>query len=197
MTPTTGFTTDWFSANIPSWQQWLSGLAGRPGLRALEVGSWEGRSATWLLEHVLTDPSSHLTCIDLWQTGNVLERFAANMAPWLEAGRLTMVRDSSYAALPRLEHGAFDIVYVDASHTSHSVLEDAVLAWRLLKPGGIMIFDDYLGGNTASADESVHQGVVAFCHCYGSFLSVIGSGYQLAIRKRSEVVTMSPSSVGA
>ncbi len=37
----------------------------------------------------------------------------------------------------------FDVVYVDASHMAGDVLSDAVLAWKLLAPGGIMIFDDY------------------------------------------------------
>ena len=37
----------------------------------------------------------------------------------------------------------FDLIYIDASHYAPDVLSDAVLAFKLLKPGGILIFDDY------------------------------------------------------
>ena len=32
---------------------------------------------------------------------------------------------------------------MDGSHHARDVLQDAVLAWGLLRPGGYMIFDDY------------------------------------------------------
>jgi predicted O-methyltransferase YrrM len=38
----------------------------------------------------------------------------------------------------------FDLIYVDGSHTAPDVLSDAVLAFQLLRVGGVMIFDDYL-----------------------------------------------------
>ena len=37
----------------------------------------------------------------------------------------------------------FDIIYIDGNHEPEYVLEDAVLSFRKLKPGGIIIFDDY------------------------------------------------------
>lgn len=37
----------------------------------------------------------------------------------------------------------FDLVYIDGSHMRVDVLVDAVLAWPLLQPGGLMVFDDY------------------------------------------------------
>jgi hypothetical protein len=37
-----------------------------------------------------------------------------------------------------------DFIYVDGSHQAADVLSDAVLAWKLLKEGGVLIFDDYL-----------------------------------------------------
>ena len=40
--------------------------------------------------------------------------------------------------------GSFDLVYVDGSHLAADVLQDAVLSFRLLRSGGLLIFDDYL-----------------------------------------------------
>ena len=39
--------------------------------------------------------------------------------------------------------GLFDLVYIDGSHSAKDVLLDSLLAWRLLRPGGAMIWDDY------------------------------------------------------
>ena len=38
---------------------------GRPGLRYLEVGVFEGRSLLWMIDQVLTHPSSQATGIDI------------------------------------------------------------------------------------------------------------------------------------
>jgi hypothetical protein len=54
------FTVDWFSHNVPRWTEQLGAFAGRPDLRFLEIGSFEGRSAVWLLEHVLTHETARL-----------------------------------------------------------------------------------------------------------------------------------------
>lgn len=37
----------------------------------------------------------------------------------------------------------FDLVYIDGSHLRLDVLSDASMAWRLLREGGVMVFDDY------------------------------------------------------
>jgi predicted O-methyltransferase YrrM len=39
---------------------------------------------------------------------------------------------------------SFDFIYVDGSHQAADVLADSVLAFQLLRIGGVMIFDDYL-----------------------------------------------------
>ena len=37
--------------------------------------------------------------------------------------------------------GETQVVYIDGSHAARDVIADAVLAWALLRPGGILIFD--------------------------------------------------------
>lgn len=63
------FTQDWFSHNIPIWQQHLSRFVGQAGLKVLEIGSWEGRSTCWLIYHILTHTSARITCIDTFAGG--------------------------------------------------------------------------------------------------------------------------------
>ena len=37
----------------------------------------------------------------------------------------------------------YDFIYIDGDHRADEVYKDATLAWRCLKPNGIMAFDDY------------------------------------------------------
>ncbi|MEM8994811.1 MAG: class I SAM-dependent methyltransferase [Acidobacteriota bacterium] len=140
---------DWFSDHIELFAEQLAGDVGKPRLRYVEIGSFEGRSAVWLLENVLTHPTSRLHCIDPWQypRKEIEERFDANVALALARSghveRLTKHRALSVDILPTLEAGSIDAVYVDGSHTAWDTLTDLVLSWRLLRVGGLMICDDY------------------------------------------------------
>jgi hypothetical protein len=49
------------------------------------------------------------------------------------AGRVTKLKGLSVEVLPTLAGRSFDVVYIDGSHDKADCLEDAILAWRLLK----------------------------------------------------------------
>jgi predicted O-methyltransferase YrrM len=74
---------------------------------------------------------------------NVRQRFHANVQA---AGvEVRVLRGTSLEQLPPLvaDGETFDLIYIDGSHAALDVMTDAVLCWRLLAPGGLMIFDDY------------------------------------------------------
>jgi Methyltransferase domain len=50
----------------------------------------------------------------------------------------------SQQTLPAVPDRLFDMIYVDAQHTFNEVKADAILAERKLKPGGILVFNDYV-----------------------------------------------------
>lgn len=139
------FSENWFEHNIPHWEQWLGAFRGNPGLRALEIGSFEGRSTLWLCENILTADDSRIDCVDLFANdpvyGDYHARFRANTAS--HAHRITEHAGYSFDALRRVE-GEFDIVYVDGWHSAFGAMADGVMTWPLLKVGGVMIFDDYM-----------------------------------------------------
>lgn len=139
------YSTDWFEGQISNWRRWMAPFAARPGIRALEIGSFEGRSAVWMLENVLTGDGSRIDCIDLFEPteafGDYHQRFQANTASWRD--RVTEYRGRSYDMLKRV-HGPYDIVYIDGWHSAFGALADGVMTWPMLRVGGVMIFDDYL-----------------------------------------------------
>jgi len=58
------YQVDWFTPQLPLWEKYLIPLKGLSNLSFLEIGSFEGRSAVWLLENILTDEASRIVCID-------------------------------------------------------------------------------------------------------------------------------------
>ncbi len=64
------FTQDWFSQNIPAWQRVIHGL-GLQARKVLEVGSYEGRSSTWIVENVVGPQIGHMFCIDSWDATGI------------------------------------------------------------------------------------------------------------------------------
>jgi predicted O-methyltransferase YrrM len=143
------FTRDWFTRNIPIWEPILRQLEGR-GARILELGSFEGLSACFLLWRL---PDAHLTCVDNFlgppeyaAYGTLVpeRRFDANVALVDDTRVRKLVGDTGRVLFDLVtEAQEFDFVYVDAGHRALEVMVDACLAWQLLAPGGVMIFDDY------------------------------------------------------
>lgn len=139
------FSENWFEHNIPHWERWLGDFRGRSGLRALEIGSFEGRSTLWLCENILTSDDCRIDCLDLFAAdpvyGDYHARFRANTAA--HAHKIREFPGPSFDGLRKVD-GRYDIVYIDGWHSAFGAMADGVMSWPLLKVGGVMIFDDYL-----------------------------------------------------
>lgn len=174
------FTSDWHSLHIPVWETHLAEFDGRP-VRCLEIGSHEGRSAVWIAQHLLSHPEATLTCIDTWPDADAERRFDANIA---ETGRGTQVRKLKVDSWPGLltQSTGFDIIYIDGSHEGRDVLTDAILAFRLLRSGGLLIFDDY-ENVPPSAWQPPRPAIDAFLLLWGDRLAVVHRAAQVIVRK--------------
>lgn len=186
------FSTDWFSHRIPQWEQYIKpALAGKK-CRWLELGSYEGRSAIWTLDNILTHAESSIDCVDIWM-GQYEKNFDGNMK-----GR-SKVRKYKKNCLEFLANTLdsfqffgnrciYDAVYVDADHQAKAALTEACLAWELLKPGGFMIFDDYPWEHPVT-DPQRHRklgpkkGIDAFLECWQYELTLLHKGWQVIVQK--------------
>lgn len=115
----------------------------------VEVGSYEGSSAWWIMQNLLRSSQSRLYCIDLWgeEDGEArYQRFLKNIAEIPQAERIEVIRDWSHLALRRLvDRGVqADLLYIDGGHQAPTVLRDLVTGFDLVKVGGLVICDDYL-----------------------------------------------------
>ena len=190
------FTKDFFSNNIARWQEILGPWSGKPHLKFLEIGVLEGRATCWLLTNILTHSTSRIVCMDTFegsmehQVGkprsvdrldSLQERFLRNISPFKSKVKVQMGRSQELLRKHRLY--SFDFVYVDGSHRSCDVLEDAILAFRLLKAGGILIFDDYDWDLYVGTLNNPRAGIDSFLEIFADQYSVISKGYQVALRK--------------
>jgi len=115
-------------------------FAGKDNLKFMEIGALEGRTSTWLLDNVLTGKDCYLTCVDIDPTDNLKH----NLNYHKDKARIVESFSSEWLYEELVGGGGtYDFVYVDGDHNASGVLEDAVLAWRALKVGGVMFLDDY------------------------------------------------------
>ena len=59
------YTGDDVSRAVPQWECALASFKGER-VRALEIGSFEGRSTLWFVENVLTHEESTIVCVDTY-----------------------------------------------------------------------------------------------------------------------------------
>jgi len=152
----------------------------------LEIGLFEGRSAIWMLENVLTHPASRLIGIDSFACGT-RDRFEANLRLSQAAHKTQILTGESRRELLKLEDQSCDVIYVDGSHSADDVLVDAVLSWPLLKIGGLLIFDDYEWYSGRLPSELCPKvSIDAFITAFQHKLVVEFRGYQIILRKRRD-----------
>jgi predicted O-methyltransferase YrrM len=182
---TLSFTRDFASANFASWTKHLAPLLGKPNLRALEIGCLQGRSTLWFLENLLTHPGSRITCVDPFLRRGAEPRFEHNIRIAGFLDKVTLLKCRSDLAMMRLQNERYDFVYVDGDHRAASVMLDAVQAWLLLKPSGIMIFDDYAWRPSEPADARPQLAIDTFLAAFEAQLDLLYKDYQVIVRKRA------------
>ena len=196
MNPFPRFTKDLFDHAIPSWTKHVvPGLKAIENARWLEVGSFEGRSALWTLDHVLTGKGASITCVDAWETP--WSRWVGGLGPGEQLfdlnvnGRSNVVKikGRSSLMLPGLPASSYHGAYIDADHWEAAVYRDAQMVWPLLRDGALLIFDDYgegdipLGGGPC---PEVKPAVDRFWKEYNENLVLLHKQWQVIFKKQGQ-----------
>ncbi|KAF0412722.1 SAM-dependent methyltransferase [Gigaspora margarita] len=184
------FTYDWFKYFIPDWENFLSHLKNQK-INVLEIGAFEGRSTTWILEELFNNPESKLISVDPFDdtfldVKNYEATFHENVKITGKEKQNEVMKSLSSDALIKLNYESkikFDFIFIDGSHVANDVLVDAVLAWNLLKEGGIIIFDDYELERYEEEYNNAKVAVDSFLKCYEPQIEVIHKGFQVIVKK--------------
>ena len=106
---------------------------------AVEIGTGTGASGLWMLRGMR--PDGVLTTVDTEAEHQRLAKKTFNEAG-IAPQRVRLIPGAALDVLPRLTDGHYDLVFCDADKLEYS--EYLTEALRLLKPGGIVAFDNAL-----------------------------------------------------
>ncbi len=152
------FTVDIFSHRISIWLDHLKPLIGQ-AIKVLEVGCYQGMSSCWMLDRLLIEPTSQLTCIDR----NFDPKFTENITKTGAAERVTFLEGDIFQLMSGCAANSFDLINLQnrVQSSQHSE-KNTELAWKLVKPGGLIIFSHYGWHNPKSAPENQRVGIDQF-----------------------------------
>ena len=140
-------------ARIP-FERWIKPrFAGKP-IKYLELGVYQGASALWMFENVLTHPECRAVLVDPWMSYTADDKhvYSDDMMRAARAGVFQMHLDNKWPSTIFVDTASnfllkncgyqYDLIYHDGAHDAGSVLTDAVLIMKVVKPGGWIVFDD-------------------------------------------------------
>lgn len=197
------FSSDWFTHHIPLWEQYIMPrFRGKPDLQVLEIGSYEGRSACWLLQNVLTHPRSMLTCIDVFSKFSYVPspadppesqtlhvdtdaQFEHNIRALGAQNQVRKMKGHSAFLLRTLSPGSFDLIYIDGSHEPRDAMRDIVLSWDLLKKDGMFVMDDYRLDIPVLPLQKPKEAIDAFLSMFAGEYDLIHADLQVIVQKTS------------
>jgi len=117
-------------------------IAAALGARAVvEIGTGCGTSGIWLLRGMRRD--GVLTSVDVEPEHQRLARRSFTDAGFA-SNRFRLIHGKASDVLPRLTDGGYDLVFCDADKQEYPSYLTA--AMRLLRPGGVVAFDNALWG---------------------------------------------------
>lgn len=204
------FTNKWFEgAAKANWDLLIPQI--KP-TKLLEIGSYEGASTCYLIDTLGSNSNIELHCIDTWTGGiehkeggtaqadmlAVENRFHKNV----HISKSNKMYDidikihkghSDIELATLLANGYsnyFDFIYIDGSHQAPDVLIDAVLSFKLLRIGGVIVFDDYLWSEESVTNRNINMcpkpAIDAFLNINFNKINIISAPlYQLYTQKIS------------
>jgi len=160
-------------------------------IKYLEIGAFYGANILSVAKTYGQHNESRLYCIDPWEDysdypeykneqASIYSTFMDNVEKSGAKNKIIINRGYSSIELIKYPDLFFDMVYIDGNHEPEYVMEDAVMSFRKLKIGGIMIFDDYGWGGP----DLTQRGIDGFLHGYNKRISILGEkASQVFIRK--------------
>jgi predicted O-methyltransferase YrrM len=150
-------------------------------IKYLEVGTFYGGNILSVAITYGKHADSKLYCIDPWEDYNeymeyknqqvsIYSDFLNNVEKSGVKDKIIINRGFSNTEILKFEDNFFDIIYIDGNHEPEFVLEDAVLSFRKLKVGGILIFDDYGWGGP----DLTQRGIDGFLSGYHKRITCLG-----------------------
>lgn len=161
---------------------------------AVEIGCFEGKGSLLMASKLCAYPESRLYCIDPWDdvyiktderlstpkiNGMCLGQYGRFISNTKSEARIIPLKGTSDERIPELPDD-LDFAYIDGDHTPEQVYKDAIHIFRKMKPGGIVLFDDY---QFSVNGVITAEGIDRFLEEHACDLEILFKGVQVAVRK--------------
>lgn len=180
-----GYTHDWFSGSELN-KYCHNVIDSSNSIKILEIGCFEGLSATFFSDNFLHHDNSSLTCVDPYYTSGTVDgitsQHVSNFTKDLFISNIKNSKNSSKIFFHNTTSDDFfdtnenyyDFIYVDGCHEPDYVKRDVKNSLTWLKHNGVLWIDDYQPTAT-----SVNEVLKETCYNF----KILHIGYQISLIK--------------
>lgn len=183
------FSNRWFLNNFEIFNFFLPKDSDKK-FNYLEIGCYEGLSSFYMVSEY---KNINAYFIDLWDMPNensksltnnfqvVEKKFDENLLNY----RFTKIKGDSVISMRNIfrQKINFDFIYIDGSHNGEDILSDSIDAFKILKPGGLIFFDDFLQFEKDRQIQS-YSGIEKFLELYKNYIEIVYFQNNLVIKKK-------------
>jgi len=185
---------NWFDMTArANFERFLAQYQGQ-AFHVLQIGAYVGHATEWICQNI--GAKALVDDVDTWEGSDeaahnqmdwraVYAAYKARVKPYRK--RVTAYRlpsDSFFFYGINALKATYDFVYVDGDHTAEQVHSDAVNGWDVLKPGGIMAFDDYMWRSGKGPKYDPYPAIVWFLATNQDEMDILEVNAQVWVRKR-------------
>lgn len=184
-------------ADFPNWfdvtakENFEKYVPDTPRLKVLQIGVFTGDATAWLLENRNIE---YIVDVDTWlgsaedaheemDFSEVEKHYDSRFKGNAKIDKYKMT-SNEFLVNHMYDPEEYDFIYIDGDHTAIQVGIDGLLAWRGLKSGGVIAFDDYTWQSGKGEFYDPKLGVDSVYHIVKSQADLIVENSQVWIRKK-------------
>ena len=165
-------------------------MRNNPDFRALQIGAYTGDATEW----ILTNTKWELNDVDTWEGS---QEYAHEKMDFHKVEAVYDSRHSNNANLHKykmtsdeffneyyFEPDAYSFIYIDGDHTASQTVKDGLIAFQLLKSGGIIAFDDFTWTSGKGKYYDPRPGIEAFHHICEDMVELLVANSQAWFKKK-------------
>jgi predicted O-methyltransferase YrrM len=158
-------------------------------IKALQIGAYTGDATEWIANNTKWE----LDDVDTWQGSQ------EDAHEQIDFTKVESVYDSRHKDNKSIrkwkmtsdcffyeyyqQSDEYDFIYIDGDHTASQTVKDGLNAFQLLKPGGIIAFDDYTWASGKGSYYDPAPGVDAFHHICKDLIELLVANSQVWFKK--------------
>ena len=152
----------YFNSEVKSnFEEELTAYSGNPKLQFLQIGAYVGHASEWLLTNILTNSTSFLVDVDIWDPSvSVWPGPNPEKEYDIRVSHFKNVIKTKLSSIDFFDNNkyAFDFIYIDGGVWDTQTYWDGVRGFDCLKTNGVMAFDDYLlNGSPGPRQASINR----------------------------------------